>query len=93
MSTKFIVDELFRHVCISYFEERDDFIRVTEKGLTLDKVDFSKKGYKIDETKYPWNPNKAAASSGKGKKEVHELFYFSDDDEDEIMWWIRKQLD
>jgi hypothetical protein len=27
----------------SHFEERDDYIRVTEKGLMLDKADFSKK--------------------------------------------------
>ena len=30
--------------CIGHFDERDDFICVTEKDLLLDKVDFSKKG-------------------------------------------------
>jgi hypothetical protein len=71
--------------CISYFEERDDFIGVTKKGLTLDKADFSEKGYKIDENKYPRNPDKAASSSGKGKKKVDELIDLSDDDKDEVM--------
>jgi hypothetical protein len=72
--------------CISHFKERDDFIGVTKKRLTLDKADFSEKGYKIDESKYPRNPDKAASSSGKGKKKVDELIDLSDDDEDEVMW-------
>jgi hypothetical protein len=27
--------------CIGHFDEQDDVIRVTEKGLLLDKADFS----------------------------------------------------
>jgi hypothetical protein len=72
--------------CISHFKERDDFIGVTEKGLTLDKADFSEKGYNIDESKYPRNPDKAVSSSGNGKKKVDELIDLFDDDEDEVMW-------
>jgi hypothetical protein len=52
---------------ISHFDERDDFIRVTKKGLLLDKADFSEKGYRIDEQKFPRNPEEASSSSGKGK--------------------------
>jgi hypothetical protein len=40
---------------VSHFKERDDFIRVTKKGLLLDKANFSGKGYEIDELKYPQN--------------------------------------
>jgi hypothetical protein len=34
--------------CISHFEERDEFSRMTEKGLELDKAHFVVNGYKVD---------------------------------------------
>jgi hypothetical protein len=37
------------------------------------------KGYKIDEQKFPRNPDKAASSSGKERKKIDELINLSDD--------------
>ena len=54
--------------CSANFEKRDKFNQVTKKGLLLGKVDFSKKGYKIDRQRFSCNPDKWALSSGKGKK-------------------------
>jgi hypothetical protein len=71
---------------ILHFEEKDEFVRVTKKGLLLDKADYSEKGYMIDEQKYPWIPDKAASSTGKGKKKVNKPIDLSDDEEDEEMW-------
>jgi hypothetical protein len=42
--------------CIAHFKEWDDFVRITEKGLLLDKTDFSEKGNKIDKQKFPTTP-------------------------------------
>lgn len=53
--------------CISYFDEQDNFIRVTEKGLLLNKAHFTEKGYRIDEQIFSHNSNEASSSSGKGK--------------------------
>jgi hypothetical protein len=52
--------------CISHFEERDEFSRMTEKGLELDKADFAVNGYEVDKEKYSRQPDKEASSSGKG---------------------------
>jgi hypothetical protein len=70
---------------ISLFEEKDEFVRVTEKELLLDKADFSEKWYKIDEQKFLRIPDKSASSSGRGKKKVDELINLSDDEEDQEM--------
>jgi hypothetical protein len=40
--------------CISHFEEREEYSRMMEKGLELNKADFVVKGYQVDELKYPW---------------------------------------
>jgi hypothetical protein len=32
---------------VSHFEEKDEYIRITEKGLLLDKADFSEKGMRL----------------------------------------------
>ena len=39
--------------CILHFEEREEYFRMIEKGLELDKVDFAINGYEVDEVKYP----------------------------------------
>jgi hypothetical protein len=70
---------------IGHFDERDDFIHVTKKGLLLDKADFSKKGYRIDERKFPRNPEKVSSSSGKGKQKVDELINLSDDERENVI--------
>jgi hypothetical protein len=67
---------------IFHFEEKDEFVQVTKKGMLLDKADFSEKGYKIDEQKVPRIPDKAASSSGRGKKKVDKLINLSDDEGD-----------
>jgi hypothetical protein len=71
--------------CIGHFDERDDFIRVTEKGLLLDKANFSETGYRIDEWKFPRNPEKASSSSSKGKQKVDELINLSDDERENVI--------
>ena len=71
---------------ISHFEEKNEFMRVTEKGLLLNKVNFSEKWYKIDKQKFPWIPNKIASPSDKGKKKVDELINLSDNKEDQEIW-------
>ena len=38
--------------CISHFEERDKFSRMTEKELELDKADFAINENKVDKEKY-----------------------------------------
>jgi hypothetical protein len=67
-------------ICIGHFDEQDNFICITEKGLLLDKADFSEKGCRIDERKLPRNPKKAFLSSGKGKHKVDELINLFDDE-------------
>lgn len=44
-----------------------------EKGLPLGKANFSSKGYKINDQKFPYNPNNVALLSGKEKKKVNDL--------------------
>jgi hypothetical protein len=70
---------------ISHLKEWDEFIQVIEKGLFLDKANFSEKGYKIDERKFPHNPNKAALSSGKGKNKIDDLIILSNDKREDMM--------
>jgi hypothetical protein len=36
---------------ISHFEEREEYSRMTKKGLELDKADFAVNGYEVDEEK------------------------------------------
>ena len=72
-------------LCIGHFDERDNFILITEKGLLLDKANFSKKGYRIDERKFLRNPEKAFLSSGKGKHEVDELINLFDDEQENVI--------
>jgi hypothetical protein len=50
----------------------------------LDKANFSEKDYKIDEQKFPHNPNKAVSSSGKKKKKV-ELINLLDDEREDVI--------
>jgi hypothetical protein len=68
--------------CISHFEEKDDFIRVTKKGLMLDKADFTEKGYMVDENEFPRNPENATSSSGQDKQNVDVIMLDDDSDED-----------
>lgn len=48
---------------IAHFEERDDFIWVIEKGLLLNKANFSEKGNKIYK-------QKAASLNGKERRKL-----------------------
>jgi hypothetical protein len=59
--------------CISHFEEGDEFSRMTEKGLELDKANFVVNGYKVDEEQYPQQPNKNASSIYKAKIKADEV--------------------
>ena len=52
---------------ILHFEEREEYSRMTEKGLELNKADFSINGYKVDKVKYPRYRLKEPFSSGRGK--------------------------
>jgi hypothetical protein len=67
---------------ISHFEERNEYSRMTEKGLELDKADFAVNGYEVDEEKYPQQPDKDASSSGKEKMKVDEVMIVDLSDED-----------
>jgi hypothetical protein len=60
-------------------------VRIIEKGLQLDKVDFSKKGYMINKRKFPRIPDKAASSSRKEKEKVDEPINISEDEDEDIM--------
>jgi hypothetical protein len=73
-------------LCIAHFKERDDFIQVIEKGLLLDKVDFSEKRYKIDKRRFLLNPYKSTSLSGKIKKKIDDLINLSNDNQDDKMW-------
>jgi hypothetical protein len=69
--------------CISYFEERDEFSRMIEKVLLLDKADFV-----VDEERYPRQPDKIASSSGNARMRTDDAMTLvlskdtSDDDDD-----------
>jgi hypothetical protein len=75
--------------CISHFEEREEYSRMTEKGLELDKADFAVNGYEVDEEKYPRHGPKDASSSGRGKMKMDDSMTVdlseeeSDDDDDD----------
>jgi hypothetical protein len=68
--------------CISHFEEREEYSRMTEKRLELDKADFAVNGYEVDELKYPRHPDKDASPSGKGKMKADEVMTVDLSDED-----------
>jgi hypothetical protein len=77
--------------CISHFEEREEYSRMTEKGLELDKADFAVNGYEVDEEKYPRHGPKDASSSGRGKMKMDDAMTVdlseeeSDDDDDDLL--------
>jgi hypothetical protein len=77
--------------CISHFEEREEYSRMTEKGLELDKADFAVNGYEVDEEKFPRQEPKEASSSGKGKMKMDDAMTVdlseeeSDDDDDDFL--------
>jgi hypothetical protein len=77
--------------CISHFEERDKFSRMTEKALLLDKADFAVNGYEVDENRYPRQPDKVASSSGNARMRADDTMTLvlpedtSDDDDDSPM--------
>jgi hypothetical protein len=77
--------------CISQFEEREEYSRMTEKGLELDKADFAVNGYEVDEEKYPQHRPKDASSSGRGKMKIDDAMTVdlseeeSDDDDDDLL--------
>jgi hypothetical protein len=58
--------------CISHFEEREEYSRMIEKGLELDKADFAVNRYEVDEEKYPRHRPKDASSSGRGKMKMDD---------------------
>jgi hypothetical protein len=61
---------------------------MTEKALLLDKADFAVNGYKVDEERYPRQPDKVASSSGNAKMRADDAMTLvlseetSDDDDD-----------
>jgi hypothetical protein len=77
--------------CISHFEEREEYSRMTEKGLELDKADFAVNGYEVVEEKYPRHGPKDASSSGRGKMKMDDAMTVdlseeeSDDDDDDLL--------
>jgi hypothetical protein len=77
--------------CISHFEERDEFSRMIEKALLLDKADFAVNGYEVDEDRYPRQPDKVASSSGNARMRADDAMTLvlsketSDDDDDSPM--------
>jgi hypothetical protein len=58
---------------ISHFEERDEFSRMTKKGLELDKADFVVNRYEVDKEQYPRQPDKDASLSYKAKMKAAEV--------------------
>jgi hypothetical protein len=68
--------------CISHFEEKEEYSRMTEKGLELDKADFAINGYEVDELKYPQHHDKDASPSEKGKMKADEVMTVDLSDED-----------
>jgi hypothetical protein len=77
--------------CISHFEERDEFSRMIEKALLLDKAGFAVNGYEVDEDRYPRQPDKGASFSGNARMRADDAMALvlpeetSDDDEDSPM--------
>jgi hypothetical protein len=77
--------------CISHFEEREEYSRMTEKGLELDKANFAVNGYEVDKEKYPRHGPKEASSSGRGKMKMDDAMMVdlseeeSDDDDDDLL--------
>jgi hypothetical protein len=77
--------------CISHFEERDKFSRMTEKALLLDKADFAVNRYEVDEERYPQQLDKVASSSGNARMRADDAMTLvlleetSDDDDDSSM--------
>jgi hypothetical protein len=65
--------------CIFHIKEKDDFIRVSEKGLLLNKANFPVNSYKINEHRFPRNPGKTTLSRGK-KKKVDDFIDLLEDD-------------
>jgi hypothetical protein len=68
--------------CISYFEEREEYICLTKKGLLLDKEDFAINSYEVDEQKHPQNSNKVASFNNKNKKKHNEVMNYDQSNED-----------
>jgi hypothetical protein len=77
--------------CILHFEEREEYSRMTEKGLELDKADFAVNGYEVDKEKYPRYGPKEASSSGRGEMKMDDAMTVdlseeeSDDDDDNLL--------
>ena len=55
--------------CISHFEEKDEYPRMTKKGLELDKADFAINGFEVDKAKYPQQGSKEPSLNGKKENE------------------------
>jgi hypothetical protein len=72
--------------CNSHFEEKNDFICVTKKGLLLNNIDFGINGYKVNERRFPQNLDKATLVSGKGKEKVNDPIDLSNDNLDDKMY-------
>ena len=71
---------------ILHFDEREEYSRMTLKGLELNKADFAVNVYEVDELKYLRHPDKDASPSGKGKMKADEVMtvdLFSDKTNDE----------
>ena len=83
-SSMLCANELLGLVLHRSLQRLGRLIIVTEKGLLLDKANFLEKGYKIDEQKFPCNPNKIVSSSGKEKKKV-EFINLSDDKREDLI--------
>jgi hypothetical protein len=67
---------------VSHFEEKNKYICMTEKGLMLDKADFSKKGYEMDEDQFPRNLKKVASTSGRDKQNIDVVMLDDDSNDD-----------
>ena len=73
---------------ISHFEDWEEYSRMMEKGLELDKANFAVNGYEVDEVKYPWHRPKEPSLSGKRKMKMDDAMKIdlleeeSDDDND-----------
>ena len=75
--------------CTSYFEEKEEYSHMTEKGLELDKADFAINGYEVDKVKYPQQGCKEPSSSDRKKIKMDDTMMIdlseeeSDDDNDD----------
>ena len=80
-------------ICISHFEEREEYSRMIEKGLELNKADFAVNGYEVDEVKYPRQSSKEPSSSGRKKMKMDNTMTINlseeesdnDDDNNELV--------